>query len=43
MHRVQWSDDHHPKFAPAEEFTRPLDPWEPSPEAQDPDLREIGA
>lgn len=27
--RVQWSEDHHPKFAPAEEYTRPLTPWEP--------------
>jgi 3-oxoacyl-(acyl-carrier-protein) synthase len=42
-HRVRWSGEHHPRFAPAEEFTRPLTPWEPSPEAGEPDLREIGA
>jgi 3-oxoacyl-[acyl-carrier-protein] synthase II len=27
--RVQWSEGHNQKFAPAEEFTRPLVPWEP--------------
>ena len=27
--QVRWSDDHNPKFAPAEEYTRPLTPWEP--------------
>jgi 3-oxoacyl-[acyl-carrier-protein] synthase II len=27
--QVRWSDDHNPKFAPAEEYTRPLAPWEP--------------
>ncbi len=26
---VKWSDDHNPKFAPAEEYLRPLTPWEP--------------
>lgn len=29
LHRVRWSDEHHPKFAPAEEYTQPLTPWEP--------------
>jgi 3-oxoacyl-[acyl-carrier-protein] synthase II len=29
-HRVLWSDEHHPKFAPAEEYTRPLTPWQPA-------------
>lgn len=27
--RVRWSDHHHPKFQPVEEFQVPLDPWEP--------------
>lgn len=27
--KVKWSDDHNPKFAPAEEYTRPLTPWQP--------------
>jgi 3-oxoacyl-[acyl-carrier-protein] synthase II len=27
--QVKWSEDHNPKFAPAEEYTRPLVPWEP--------------
>ena len=31
--RVQWSEGHNPKFAPAEEYTRPLVPWEPSHDA----------
>ena len=29
LQQVRWSDDHHPKFIPAEEYTRPLSPWEP--------------
>jgi 3-oxoacyl-[acyl-carrier-protein] synthase II len=32
-HRVQWSGEHHPKFAPAEEYTQPLTPWEPAGDA----------
>jgi 3-oxoacyl-[acyl-carrier-protein] synthase II len=31
--QVKWSDDHNPKFAPAEEYTRPLTPWEPRQDA----------
>ena len=27
--QVRWSDDHNPKFAPAEEYSRPLVPWSP--------------
>jgi 3-oxoacyl-[acyl-carrier-protein] synthase II len=27
--RVRWSEGHNPKFAPAEEYQRPLTPWEP--------------
>lgn len=27
--QVKWSDEHNPKFAPAEEYIRPLSPWEP--------------
>jgi hypothetical protein len=26
---VKWSEGHNPKFAPADEYTRPLEPWEP--------------
>jgi 3-oxoacyl-[acyl-carrier-protein] synthase II len=26
--QVRWSEDHNPKFPPAEEYTRPLSPWE---------------
>jgi 3-oxoacyl-(acyl-carrier-protein) synthase len=26
---VKWSDEHNPKFAPAEEYQRPLTPWQP--------------
>jgi hypothetical protein len=26
---VRWSEQHNPRFAPAEEYTRPLTPWEP--------------
>ncbi|HPF62952.1 MAG: beta-ketoacyl synthase [Gemmatimonadales bacterium] len=29
LQQVRWSEDHNPKFRPAEEFTRPLTPWEP--------------
>lgn len=29
VHQVRWSGDHNPKFLPAEEFSRPLEPWEP--------------
>jgi 3-oxoacyl-(acyl-carrier-protein) synthase len=29
MMSVKWSDEHHPKFAPADEYLRPLTPWEP--------------
>jgi 3-oxoacyl-[acyl-carrier-protein] synthase II len=31
--QVKWSEDHNPKFAPAEEYTRPLRPWEPRQDA----------
>jgi 3-oxoacyl-[acyl-carrier-protein] synthase II len=27
--QVKWSDAHNPKFAPAEDYQRPLTPWEP--------------
>ena len=27
--QVRWSEDHSPKFPPAEEYTRPLSPWDP--------------
>lgn len=27
--QVRWSADHNPRFPPAEEYTRPLSPWEP--------------
>lgn len=27
--RVKWSEGHNPKFAPAEEYHKPLTPWEP--------------
>lgn len=27
--QVKWSDAHNPKFAPADDFQRPLIPWEP--------------
>ena len=27
--KVEWSKGHNPKFAPAEEFTKPLEPWGP--------------
>jgi 3-oxoacyl-[acyl-carrier-protein] synthase II len=27
--RVKWSEGHNPKFAPAEEYQKPLTPWEP--------------
>ncbi len=27
--QVQWSEQRHPKFQPAEEFRRPLEPWSP--------------
>ncbi len=29
MLQVRWSDGHNPKFAPTEDFTRPLVPWSP--------------
>ena len=29
MMQVRWSDDHNPRFAPADEYMRPLHPWEP--------------
>jgi 3-oxoacyl-[acyl-carrier-protein] synthase II len=29
LHRVRWSDEHHAKFTPTEEYLRPLAPWEP--------------
>lgn len=29
LQQVRWSGGHNPRFAPAEEFTRPLTPWEP--------------
>jgi len=28
MHTVRWSEGHNPKFLPADEYTRPLNPWE---------------
>ncbi|MGH7717599.1 MAG: beta-ketoacyl-[acyl-carrier-protein] synthase family protein [Gemmatimonadaceae bacterium] len=31
--RVRWSEGHNPKFAPAEEYTRPLTPWAPRQDA----------
>jgi 3-oxoacyl-[acyl-carrier-protein] synthase II len=27
--QVKWSDEHNPKFAPADEYMKPLTPWEP--------------
>jgi hypothetical protein len=27
--QVRWSEGQHPKFHPADEFQKPLDPWEP--------------
>jgi 3-oxoacyl-[acyl-carrier-protein] synthase II len=27
--QVQWSEGHHPRFQPAEEFQKPLTPWSP--------------
>ncbi len=27
--QVQWSDEQHPRFQPAEEFQKPLEPWAP--------------
>jgi 3-oxoacyl-[acyl-carrier-protein] synthase II len=29
MLQVRWSEGHNPRFAPAEEYTRPLTPWAP--------------
>ncbi|MCA9727518.1 MAG: beta-ketoacyl-[acyl-carrier-protein] synthase family protein [Candidatus Eisenbacteria bacterium] len=34
MVQVRWSEQHHPRFQPAEEFQRPLVPWNPR---RDPD------
>ena len=28
LHTVRWSDGHNPRFLPADEYTRPLNPWE---------------
>jgi 3-oxoacyl-[acyl-carrier-protein] synthase II len=33
MMRVQWSDEHNPRFLPTEEYTRPLSPWAPRQDA----------
>lgn len=27
--QAKWSEEHNPRFAPAEEYLRPLPPWEP--------------
>jgi hypothetical protein len=27
--QVKWSEEHNPKFAPAEEYQKPLTPWAP--------------
>lgn len=27
MHTVRWSEGHNPRFLPADEYTRPLNPW----------------
>ena len=31
--QVKWSEEHNPKFAPAEEYQRPLVPWAPRSDA----------
>ncbi len=29
LQQVKWSEEHNPKFAPADEYMRPLSPWAP--------------